>query len=60
MAALRWCDTLCLHPEHVAVINPANASSIKRARAMGSGAGRPFDYRGRETLLLTRLRGAQF
>lgn len=58
IAALAWADAHCPHPEHVAVINPDNTPSLKLAAHVGFAHPRAFDFKGRETVLLTRARGA--
>jgi RimJ/RimL family protein N-acetyltransferase len=57
-AALAWADAHCPHPLHVAIINPVNAPSLRLAAHLGFRDARPFDFKGRETVLLTRARSA--
>ena len=57
-AALAWADAALAADEIVAIIDPANAASIRLAERCGFAAREAARYRGETILLLRRRRGA--
>jgi RimJ/RimL family protein N-acetyltransferase len=53
-AAIAWADEMLAAPEQVAIIDPANAASIRVAEKLGFSERGPATYRGEPILLFRR------